>query len=403
MEPRVTAKAARRLLLHRQGLSHPPHRKLTLDGLRELITQMGFVQLDSINTVERAHHLVLFSRNQTYKHQQLKLLLERDGALFENWTHDAAIIPSAFFPFWRHRFARERERWRKRRGDGFEAQCDAVLERVRSDGPVLSRQFSGAETGNNPDNTKKRGGGWWDWHPSKTALEYHWRTGALAVARRDGFQKVYDLTKRVIPETHRGPAPDPKSVVDWACSSAVDRLGLATHGEIAAFWDLVSPDQAKAWCHRQLGQELEEVLIEQVNGGKPRRSYARPGLAETLRHLPDPPKRIRVLSPFDPVIRDRKRALRLFDFDYRIEVFVPAPKRKYGYYVFPLLEGDALIGRIDMKHDRQSGALTIKALWLEEGRKMTAGRLERLEAELERLRRFTGAERTVFLDGHLKR
>ena len=222
------------------------------------------------------------------------------------------------------------------------------------------------------------------------------------MARRDGFQKVYDLTERVIPEAYLGPAPDREGFVDWACASALERLGVATHGELAAFWDLISPEEAKGWCLARLGQDLQEVMIEPADGGKPRKSYARDGLLDSLKDLPEAPKRLRVLSPFDPIIRDRKRALRLFDFDYRIEVFVPAAKRKYGYYVFPLLEGEALIGRIDMKHDRQSGDLTVKGLWLQPKRKMTAGRRNRLEAELERVRRFTGADRVVFLDGHLK-
>ncbi len=406
MLPRVTNREARRLFLQRQGLSFPPHRKLSLEGLRDLIVHLGFVQLDSINTVERAHHLILFSRNQTYRQKQLKLLHERDRALFENWTHDAAIIPAEFYPYWRHRFAKERERllerWRKWRRDGFEAQLDEVLEQVRRNGPAMSRQLSGAEPGDDPNGKASGGAGWWDWHPSKTALEFHWRTGALAVARRDGFQKVYDLTERVIPDAYRGSEPDRDSFVDWACGSALDRLGAATHGEIAAFWDLVSPDQAKRWCLAHLGRDLEEVQVEPADGGKPRKSYAREGLTAALRDLPEAPKRLRVLSPFDPIIRDRKRAQRLFGFDYRIEIFVPAAERKYGYYVFPLLEGDALIGRIDMKHERQSGDLAVKGLWLEPGRKLTAGRRDRLEAELERLRRFTGAARVVFLDGCLE-
>ena len=226
----VTNKDARRLLLARQGLSAPPHRKLTLEGLHELIVQLGFVQLDSINTVERAHHQILFSRNQTYRHAQLKRLHERERALFENWTHDASVIPCRFYPYWQHRFARERERlkerWRKWRRDGFEDQIDDVLEQIRAHGPAMSRDL-GKDGEKTAEAAAAGGDGWWDWHPSKTALEYHWRTGALAVCRRDGFQKVYDLTERVIPADHRGPPPSDEELVDWACDSALARLGLA--------------------------------------------------------------------------------------------------------------------------------------------------------------------------------
>ncbi len=151
-----------------------------------------------------------------------------------------------------------------------------------------------------------------------------------------------------------------------------------------------------------MGRTYRSPSYPRRRGGKPRRAYARPGLLAELAQLPEPPKRLRVLSPFDPILRDRKRAQRLFDFDYRIEVFVPAAKRRYGYYVFPLLEGDRLIGRIDMKCERQIGCLAVKGLWLEPGCRFTAGRRDRLDAELERLRRFVGTDRLVFADGYLR-
>ena len=400
MSPLVIANTtARRLFLERQGLARAPHRKLSQEGLLDLIDQLGFVQVDSINTVERAHHQILFSRNQTYRQKQLARLHERDAAVFENWTHDASIIPTAFYPYWRPKFAREaarlRARWRKWRRDGFEEVLDQVLRQVTDDGPVMARDLGNGE--------KKNAGGWWDWHPSKTALEFHWRTGALAVARREGFQKVYDLTERVIPEAHRTHEPDDAEFVDWACRSALDRLGFATSGELAAFWALVTPDEAKRWCREKLeAGEIIEVLAAPADGGKPRAAYAWSDLPDRLDDVPEPPARIRTLSPFDPLLRDRNRAQRLFGFDYRIEVFVPEAKRRYGYYVFPLLEGDRLIGRIDMKHERQAGVLRVKGLWLEPKVRRSRGRMDGIAAELERMRRFTAADRVAFDDGYLK-
>lgn len=398
--PRVIDnRTARWLFLQRQGLSFPPQRKLTDQGLLDLIEHLGFVQVDSIQTVERAHHMILFARNQTYRHRQLKRLHERDGLLFENWTHDASIIPSRFYPYWRRRFAREearlRQRWRDWHGEGFESELDTVLRHVAENGRVLAR-----ELGNDDAENPKTNGGWWDWHPSKTALEYLWRCGHLAVAARDGFQKVYDLTERTLPEPCRAADVSEDETVDWACRAALQRLGVATSGEIAAFWDLVTPEEAKAWCLARKGGELEELKVEGVDG-KPRAAFAFAEVDPCL-DLPEPPKRLRVLSPFDPLIRDRKRSERLFGFHYRIEVFVPAAKRRYGYYVFPLLEGDRLIGRIDMKHERDSGALAVKGLWLEPKVKLSAARKARLEAELERQRRFTGADRVSFARGWLK-
>ena len=391
--PVISNRAARRLLLEAQGLATDPARKLDGPGLLRLVEDLGYVQVDSINTVERAHHHILFSRNQTYRQPQLARLLEREAALFENWTHDAAIIPSRFYPFWRPRFERERtrltERWQKFRRAGFESYFDKVLARITRDGPLMARDFG--------EDGKKGSGGWWDWHPEKTALEFLWRTGALAVARREAFQKVYDLPERVIPAQHLAARPDHEAFVDWKCRSALARLRLASWGELAAFWGTLTPAEAKAWCERELGRSILQVAVAPAGGGKPRPSFAPIDLPERLADLPEPPPRIRALNPFDPLIRDRARLERLFGFHYRIEVFVPAAKRRYGYYVFPLLEGDRFIGRLDMKHDRQGdGALRVSGLWLEPKVRMTRGRAGRLTAELKRIQRFIGAESLDF-------
>lgn len=395
--PLIRNAEARRLFLVRQGLSRPPRRKLTAAGLRDLIEDLGFVQVDSINTVARAHHMILFARNQTYRPAQLTGLLEDEAALFENWTHDASVIPCRFYPFWKPRFERERtrlrERWRKWRREGFETQLDGVLARVRDAGPVMARDLG--------EGRNAAAGGWWDWHPAKTALEYLWRTGALAVARREGFQKVYDLTERVIPDCHRAETPSAEAFVDWACEGALARLGVATSGELAAFWGGITPAEAGRWCRKNLGNGLVEVAVEGADG-KRRAAYAQREQLDRLADLPEPPGRIRVLSPFDPVLRDRARTERLFGFHYRIEVFVPEAKRRYGYYVFPLLEGARLLGRIDMTCARQDGALRVKGLWLEPGFAFTRKRRDGLEAELERLRNFSGAKRVVYDDGYLK-
>jgi uncharacterized protein YcaQ len=403
MPPPLIANAdARRAFLAAQGLARPVGGRLTRDGLYDLVEQLGFVQVDSINTVERAHHLILFSRNHTYRHGQLSHLVERKAALFENWTHDAAIIPTRFYPYWMCRFAREREtlreRWRKWRRDGFEEALDQVLEHVRAEGPVMARHLGGDEQNKSVSN---KSGAWWDWHPSKTALEYLWRTGELAVARREGFQKVYDLAERVIPAHHREAAPTREALIDWACRGALERLVFATSGELAAFWGAITPAEAAAWCRKHLGEDLVEVAVETAKGGKPRPAYARPDVTERLAEIPAPPGGIRVLSPFDPLIRDRNRTERLFDFRYRIEVFVPEARREYGYYVFPLLERDRLIGRIDMRA-KKDGALSVTGLWLEPRLTLTRSREDKLAAELDRLASFTGADSVRFENGFLR-
>jgi uncharacterized protein YcaQ len=316
--------------------------------------------------------------------------------LWEHWTHDAAILPAAHFGHWKHRFARDRDRlvarWTGWQRDGFTEKFDAVLDHVARHGPVTA-----AEVGR--DEPRARGG-WWDWHPSKAALEYLWRVGDLAVTRRDGFAKVYDLAERVLPAQHRDASPSAEDTRDWACASALDRLGLATPGELAAFWDAIRPEEARLWAQQALARG--EVVEAEAEGhdGTPRRVLIRP---ETLAApVPEPPGRIRILSPFDPALRDRARAERLFGFRYRIEVFVPEAQRRYGYYVFPVLEGARIIGRLDARARRDAGALHLRAFWPEPGVAMGAGRIARLDAELDRLARFAGLDRVTRDQGWLR-
>lgn len=387
---------ARRLFMHRHALAEPPTGKQSDTDLLALIERLGFVQLDSIRWVERAHHMILFARNQTYRPHALKRLVEHERALFENWTHDASVIPTRLFPYWRAAMEEKApiiaSRWEGSGRTGFQEQAADILAEIARRGPCLSREMGADEA--------RSSGGWWDWNPSKIALEFLWRSGRLCIARREGFQKVYDLTENVIPSHHHGPVPERAALVDWACGAALERLGFATTGELAAFWALVSPAEAKDWAAEKKGRpDLIEVEVEGADGARRRHLAAPEILAEAP---PEPPARIRALSPFDPMIRDRKRAKRIFGFDYTIEVFVPAAKRRYGYYVFPLLESDRLIGRIDMKADRAEDALIVSGLWLEPGIRPGAGRIRRLEAELERQRRLAGVGAVRFDDGWVR-
>ena len=398
--PVLDNRAARRLFLDRHRLLDPPAGPGRGADLLALIRDLGFVQVDSINTLARAHDMILFARRPAYRPAHLRRLYERDRALFEHWTHDAAILPMEFFPHWQLRFERDAEtlraRWRTWQANGFEGKFDAVLRHIRDHGPVTSADLGGDEA--------KGSGGWWDWHPSKAALEFLWRSGALTVIARRGFQKVYDLTERAIDARLRDPArrPDPAQTADWLNNAALDRLGFATSGEIAAFWDILRAEETRDWCAAETrAGRLEAAEITGADGRR-RRVFLRPGTRQAAAQLPPAPGRMRVLSPFDPLLRDRARAERLFGFRYRIEVFVPAAKRVYGYYVFPLLEGAELVGRIDMKAARDRGCLAVAALWPEPGRRWGKGRQARLEAELARVARFAGLDRIEFANGWLR-
>ena len=392
--PVLSNSAARHLFLTRHGLADRPSGLGKGADLMGVINDLGFVQLDSVNTFARAHDLILWARRQQYRPDALQHLLHRDRQVFEHWSHDAAIIPMESFAHWRVRFARDEvrmaSRWKEwRRGD-FLSKIDDVLRRISDGGACTSGQVGEGEG--------RGSGGWWDWHPSKTALEYLWRSGQLSVVRREGFTKVYDLTERVIPAEHLNRRHHLDETIEWCCAGALDRLGFATSGELAAFWDHITPAEAKVWCLAALADgRVVEVDVEGVDG-KLRRSFAWPGVMDEAVASPVP--RMRILSPFDPALRDRKRAERLFGFHYRIEIFVPAPQRKYGYYVFPVMEGDRMIGRIDMK--REVGVLAVRAFWPEPGVRMGTGRVRAFDAELRRAAAFGGCDEVRYLDGWLR-
>ena len=392
-DARIGNAPARRALIALNGLSGTAGVPLRGGALRETVHALGYVQLDSISVVERAHHHILHTRGAGYRQASLRWLIERERALFEHWTHDAAVIPTAFFPYWRHRFAREKARlhgkFQKNFGDRFAGELDTILTRIEREGPMRARDFEAGE---------RRSTGWWDWHPSKTALEYLWHTGELSITRREGFQKVYDLTERVVPAAHLARRVDHEEFVDWACREALTRLGFATRGEIAAFFDLLSPTEVEGWIAANRGA-LASVAVEGAAGGRPRAAYALPAMLDALADAPPAGDRVRILSPFDPLLRDRARAERVFGFHYRIEVFVPEARRKYGYYVFPVMRGERIVGRIDMKAERAADRLVVRRFWPEAGVRASALLKRKLEAEIEKLRRFSGVATTEFAEG----
>jgi uncharacterized protein len=387
--PLISTETARRLFLGAQGLLADPARKATPTTLAKLIEQMGFVQLDSINYVERAHHLTLGSRLDGYRHEHFTRLLEKDRHLFEHWTHDAAAIPTVWFAHWKPRFAQYigklHSRWLTQRLAREPEQLLAhVRERIAREGPLRSQDF---------EHERQSGrAGWWDWKPQKVALEYLWFTGELLVTRREKFQKVYDLAERVLPTVTTLSAPTEAEHIEWACRTAFERLVIATPKEIADFWHTIPLAQARQWCEQAVKTgELVVVMIESSNGEPPRASYALHDWQACLRKLPDAPDRMRLLSPFDPVMRDRARVARLFGFDYRFEAFVPAPQRQYGYYVLPILEGEQLVGRIDSKFRREHSTLAVRQVFWEPQLKVTKARRKKLDEALARLANLIGA------------
>ena len=386
--PTLSATTAKRLFLGAQGLLDDPAQRATTASLQALIERLGFVQVDTINVLARAHDLTLFSRLDGYQPDQLQKLLEAKRSLFEGFTHDASAIPTDCFRYWKARFARDRERihthawWQHHfRGTDGAQVVAGVKARITQEGPLKSSDF---------EHPEKRGP-WWGWKPQKAALDFLWRSGELMVPRREGFQKVYDLTERVLPDHHALPCPDPADHLEWACARAAERLWVFTPKELAEFLAAIEATEAKAWCAAATRTgRIVPVQVESADG-EVRPAFALTDWEARLAKLPEPPQRTRLLCPFDPILRDRARALRRFGFDYRFEAFVPEPKRQYGYFVLPILEGDRLIGRLDPKLHRDRALLEIKGLWWEPGIKATKARKRALDEALQRMGGFVGA------------
>ena len=388
--PRLSATAGRRLLLGAQGLLDAPGRA-TSASVYELVLRLGYVQIDSINVVERAHHLILAPRLRGYRSSLLAGLLERQRRLFEHWTHDAAAIPTVWFPYWHDRFDRYRRElplrgwWRDRMGGKAEAEIARVRARLECGGPLLARELA-TERGRGATSS------WWGWSPQKTALEFLWWTGEVAIAGRRGFHKLYDLTARVLPDAAAAPRPRPEEQMDWACRTAIERLGAATPAEIAAFWQAIPAAAVRTWCAGAAARgEIAAVELESADGSPPRAAFA---VADwQARSLAEPAhrSRIRLLCPFDPILHDRRRALRLFGFDFRFEAFVPAAQRRHGYYVMPLLEGERLVGRIDPKLHRAADRLEVRSVRWEPGVRPSRRRRAALDAAVGRLAALVGA------------
>ena len=346
-----------------------------------MIRDLGFVQLDSIQVVARAHHHILWSRNQNYREPMLDRLLGEDRVIFEHFTHDASVLPMEFLPMWQRQFQRlqaklDRQGWLKNLPDASER--DQIKARIREEGALSTAAFDTKIQG------KKE---MWSRPPHKRALDYMWFGGELATCHRVNFQKFYNLPERVFPDQFRSAETSEADQVTWLCDAALHRMGFGSPGEVQKFWDAVDRKEALDWAEGN--RDLIPIEIE-AHDGSWVSCLGAPDIEARLANLIPPTSRLRILNPFDPAIRDRIRLERLFGFEYRVEMFVPAEQRVWGYYVFPLLEGDRFVGRIDLKADRKASTLTIRNLWHEPKVRWTAARFEKLDAELARLARFIG-------------
>jgi hypothetical protein len=374
---RLTLSQARRTALAAQGFADPrPPRRVTRQHIRRSLKRTGLIQIDSVNVVARAHYLPLFARIGNYPMSLLdEMTWGPKAELSEYWAHMASIIPKADWPLYRHRMESKwqfAERWINENPGGVEQ----VIAQIREQGPVRPSDLDDHQTGLGP---------WWEWSPAKVALEGLFLRGRLGVPKRLNFVRFYDLVERVIPaEILAEDLPESEQRKELL------RRALRHQG-VATFADLID-------YHRQASQPCKPLIKELVAAGEAHEvevegwkeiAYLDPAAA-----VPRKLEAVALLCPFDPVIWFRPRTERLFDFHYRIEIYTPAPKRTFGYYVFAILRDDELVGRLDLKADRAKSALIVRGAFLEAGQ-APGSIADRVRSELKTMAEWLSLEDVV--------
>jgi uncharacterized protein YcaQ len=349
---KISLSLARRIALAAQGFNRPRPDGVTRRHLDQTIARLGLLQIDSVNVLTRMHYLPLFSRLGAYPRSLLEEAawgVRSKRKLFEYWAHEASLLPIGAQPLLRWRMARaERGKgiWNRLKPFAVErrAEAETLLKRIEADGPLAVSDLEHA----------RGSGGWWGWSDAKAALEWLFWSGRITTkTRRANFERVYDLTERVLPEAIlASPTPEPREAHRALIAVAARALGVATVKDLRDYFRL-SPEDASP-CIPELVEDGELIPVQvedwsqaafaHVDAVKPRKTTA---------HA--------LLAPFDPLIWERSRAERLFALRYRIEIYTPAHKREHGYYVLPFLEGDQITARVDLKSDRAASALRVQA------------------------------------------
>lgn len=346
---------ARRIALAAQGFARPGPAKATLAHLKRAFGDMALLQLDSVQYVCRSHYLPVFARVGPYDTKRLDRFTYESDQVLETWAHEASLVPMAHEPLLR---------WRKERSakgavwshlhELAKEQPDyvaAICREVENRGPIHAGEL---------EDPRKRKGSWWGGHSAgKIALEWMFRTGELCARRDSKFRRVYDLPERLIPAKIRALA----TPSEHEAHRELLMLGVKAHGIgsldcLADYYRLKIPEARPRIAELVEDGRLESVSVE---------GWDKPAYVAPRTKVPKKIEACSVLSPFDPVVWNRKRAAKLFDFEYRIEIYVPKDKRKYGYYVLPFLQGDNITARVEVKADRKLGRLCVLGAWLEDG------------------------------------
>ncbi|HUG08668.1 MAG TPA: crosslink repair DNA glycosylase YcaQ family protein [Acidimicrobiia bacterium] len=359
---------ARRYALGAQGfIEGRAGGRVDVRHFRKVIEQIGLIQLDSVNVFSRAHYMPFFSRIGPYDREALDDWLWTSGEMFEYWGHMASLMPSD-----QHRLFRWRMNhgWQWNRAEKLIADqpgyMEAVLDEVGAKGPLRTSHL---------ENPGEKGEGMWNWSNGKVALEMLFVQGKVTTAARPNFVRMYDLPERVIPREHlEAPEPGHDEALAELLKLAASSMGVATAEDLADYYRIRMPAARPVLRRLVAAGDLEEVEVE--GWGKP--AYLHPEVP-----LPRWQRGTALLSPFDNLIWHRNRVERLWGFHYRIEIYVPEPKRVYGYYVLPFLHDGVLVARVDLKTDRRRNALQVKGAFAEPGvDKKRVGRALRKELDL---------------------
>lgn len=347
---RLSKAQVRRAHIAAQGLARGRPKAANLGDVKRAIRRMGALQIDSVNVVERAHQLTLFSRLGPYDVDLLwRALRERD--IFEYWAHMASFSPIEDWPLLRHRMDRGSD-WRgiKRLREEAPGYIEAVYRELEERGPLTPSELEDPGTSTGP---------WWGWSEGKNVLEWFLWTGRATIASRHNFARSYDIVERVIPDRFREAPPIPAAEAHRALLvRAAERIGIGTGKDLADYFRLGFTPARTVISELVASGALVEVDVEGVDEDCFMHPEARIPRSVSTRAL---------LNPFDPIVWHRPRGEQFYDFHYRIEIYTPKPKRIHGYYVFPFLLGDELVGRVDIKADRKDGTLLVPGAFVEDG------------------------------------
>ncbi len=377
----LTFERARNIALSSQLLKDSFSGGSAKDAVAGIIDHLGYVQIDTISVVKRAHHHTIWTRSRDYDPALLQQLQAKDRKVFEYWGHAASYLPMSDYRFYTPMMRRHRDpkdKWARSRFQKYGHLLEGVLERIRKEGPLGARDFksSGGRSGSQ----------WWDWKPSKTALELLFWRGDLMITRRDGFQRIYDLTERVLPAGTDTTMPNPDQLGRFLVRRALRAHGLARPATIVDY--IHAADRGTIISALKVLRESGEVLEADIEGESG--YYVLSSALEMSQGDGAIEDRVRILSPFDNLIINRNRIEKLFGFSYSLECYTPKEKRRYGYFVLPVIRGNSFVARLDAKADRKQGVLRIRSLFMERGQDLRDGSLHLLFAELRDFAEFNG-------------